>query len=61
MGTKNTPTRTKEEAERWNTGLQALIRTMKAADIRDAATIAARIAEYRRQFLGDPSRVITLP
>lgn len=59
MGMQNTPARTKEELARWTAGLQDLIKTLKAAGVRDAAPIAASIAQYRREFIGDPTRVIS--
>lgn len=61
MGTKNIPARTKDEFTRWNLGLQDVITILKAANVRDGITIATRIAEFRREFVGDPTRVVNIP
>ena len=58
MGTKNIPAHGPDETQRWNAGLQEVIKGLKAANVRDAITIAARIADYRREFVKDPTRVI---
>lgn len=61
MGTKHIPAHSKDDIARWNAGLQEIIKSLKASDVRDAPTIAARIAQYRREFVGDPTRVISMP
>ncbi|KAF2207091.1 hypothetical protein CERZMDRAFT_88849 [Cercospora zeae-maydis SCOH1-5] len=61
MGTERTPARNPEEDKRWKEGLFLLIRGLRTTDIgRDAGLIAQRIAEYRRSFVNDPTRVVLL-
>ena len=61
MGTKNVPAHNAEEQKRWNEGLVAVVKQLKATNLgKDAGAIAARIAEFRREFVGDPSRVLNL-
>lgn len=58
IGTEHTPARTSEDEKRWKDGLAALVKQLRANNIKDVATIAHRIAEYRRSFVADPSRVL---
>ncbi|KAM3417105.1 hypothetical protein BST61_g8681 [Cercospora zeina] len=61
MGTERTPARNAEEDKRWKEGLSLLIRELRTTNIgRDAGLIAQRIAEYRRSFVNDPTRVVLL-
>ncbi|GIZ45655.1 hypothetical protein CKM354_000881200 [Cercospora kikuchii] len=61
MGTERTPARNPEEDKRWKEGLSNLIRELRTTNIgRDAGLIAQRIAEYRRSFVNDPTRVVLL-
>ena len=60
MGTEHVPVRSQADREKWNNGLQMVIRDLKRAYVKDAATIAARIAEYRRAFVEDPTKVVYL-
>lgn len=56
MGTKNVPAHTKEEMTRWNSGLHGVINSLKADNVKDAPSIAAAIAKYRREFRGDETK-----
>lgn len=61
MGTERTPARNPEEDARWKEGLQNLVRELRTTNFgRDAGLIAQRIAEYRRSFVNDPTRVVLL-
>ncbi|KAI5362534.1 putative zinc-finger domain-containing protein [Septoria linicola] len=61
MGTERTPARNPEEDQRWKEGLQNLVRELRTTNFgRDAGLIAQRIAEYRRSFVNDPTRVVLL-
>lgn len=61
MGTKDIPTHDPGELKRWNDGLSAVVRGLRNTNIgKDADAIAARIAEFRRAFIGDPSKVLNL-
>lgn len=59
MGATN-PGRSSEEKSKWNAGLRTLLMQLGAAGTRDASTMAAAIAEYRRTFLADPTKVLNL-
>ena len=50
----------KEEEERYGEGLRNTIMKLKEQGIRDFATVAQGIAAFRRDFLGDETRVIKL-
>lgn len=60
IGTVKTPARDPEQKQRWNQGLSNLIRELRTnpAVGRDAGLIAQRIAEYRRTFVEDPTRIV---
>lgn len=60
IGTVKTPARDPEQKQRWNQGLSSLIRELRTnpAVGRDAGLIAQRIAEYRRTFVEDPTRIV---
>ncbi len=61
MGTKNVPARTPEEHKKWKEGLAAVIKELRAGNAsRDANNIAKRIAQYRRDFIGDATKVVNL-
>lgn len=59
LGTAN-PGRTDEERQRWTEGLKAVVQDLRKNNIKDSEVVAASIAAYRRQFLNDSSRVLTL-
>lgn len=53
--------KTDEDAKKWREGLGAVVKQLKSTSIgRDAGAIAARIAEFRRDFVGDASSVLNL-
>lgn len=61
MATTDTPARDSEEQNRWTAGLSAMIKELReTSDGKDAALIAARIAQFRRSFVGDPTKVLRL-
>ncbi|KAK5170568.1 Zinc finger C3H1 domain-containing protein [Saxophila tyrrhenica] len=61
MGTKNVPARTPEQYKQWKDGLAAVIRELRAIKpAPDANAIAKRMAEYRRDFIGDATKVLNL-
>lgn len=62
MGTVKTPARDPEQKKKWNEGLGKLISELRLdpAVGRDAGLIAQRIAEYRRTFIEDPTRVVLI-
>jgi hypothetical protein len=54
------PGRTEDEKIRWAEGLRALIGDLRSQGIKDTDFVAAKLAQYRRDFFGDPSRVLNL-
>lgn len=61
MGTQNVPAQTEADKERWNAGLNALVQELrKTGQGRDVSTIARRIAQYRREFIDDPTKTLRL-
>jgi len=61
LGTHNTPVHTPEDEKRWREGLGAVVKQLRKTDAgRDATAIAAHIVEFRRSFIGDPTRVLNL-
>lgn len=61
MGTKNVPAHSPEDQKRWNEGLGAVIKGLRTTSLgRDAGAIAAKIAEFRREFVADPTKVLNL-
>ncbi|KAF1973760.1 hypothetical protein BU23DRAFT_123632 [Bimuria novae-zelandiae CBS 107.79] len=59
LGTAN-PGKTAEERLRWNDGLRSVLKNMRQRNMRDPNGIAIEIANYRRQFLQDDTRVVNL-
>ncbi|KAJ6092566.1 hypothetical protein N7486_007855 [Penicillium sp. IBT 16267x] len=51
---------TEEEKETYLAGLKEIINEMRRDKVKDFSTVAAEIAAYRRRFLQDPSRVLSL-
>ncbi|KAJ5785853.1 uncharacterized protein N7503_011065 [Penicillium pulvis] len=51
---------TEEEKEKYLAGLKEIINEMRRDKVKDFSTVAAEIAAYRRRFLQDPSRVLSL-
>ena len=57
----NLPAHTPEEIRRWNEGLSVVVKQLRATNLgRDANAIAAKISEFRREFVGDPTKIINL-
>ncbi|KAJ6132271.1 hypothetical protein N7471_007486 [Penicillium samsonianum] len=51
---------TEEEKETYLTGLKEIINDLRRDKVKDFNTVASEIAAYRRRFLQDPSRVLSL-
>lgn len=61
MGTVNIPVQSAQERKAWNDGLARVIKELRDSNhAMDGTTIASRIAEFRREFLKDPTRIIML-
>ena len=61
LGTDRTPTTTPEARKRWNEGLGAIVKQLRGSkEGKDANLIAARIAQYRRDFMEEPWMVLNL-
>ena len=61
MGSENTPVRTPEEDKKWKQGLGAVIKQLRNTNMgKDVGAIAASIAQYRRDFVGDQTKIIKL-
>ncbi|KAL6711586.1 hypothetical protein ACN47E_004520 [Coniothyrium glycines] len=59
LGTAN-PGKTPEEKQKWNDGLRGVLKELRTKNIKDPNGIAVEIANYRRQFLNDITRVVNL-
>ncbi|KAJ4356673.1 uncharacterized protein N0V89_004709 [Didymosphaeria variabile] len=59
LGTAN-PGKTPEERQRWNDGLRGVLKDLRQKNTKDPNGIAIEIANYRRQFLQDDTRVVNL-
>ncbi|KAF2438500.1 hypothetical protein P171DRAFT_436974 [Karstenula rhodostoma CBS 690.94] len=59
LGTAN-PGKTTEERQRWNDGLRGVLKALRQKNTKDPNGIAMEIANYRRQFLQDDTRVVNL-
>lgn len=61
MGTVNVPARTAQERRAWNDGLARVIKELRDnKSPMDASSIASRIARFRREFVGDPVKILNL-
>lgn len=61
MGTRNAPWKTEEEKTRWKDGLADLVKNLRASKQgTDLNVIAAHIAQYRRDFVGQPDQILNL-
>ena len=49
-----------EETERFRKGLQQVVAGLRAQNIQDVESVAGHIAQYRREFLEDPSKILGL-
>ncbi|GAD97649.1 conserved hypothetical protein [Paecilomyces variotii No. 5] len=52
--------RTPKEKDEYIAGLKQIINDMRRDKVKDFSTVAAEIAAYRRRFLQDPSRILSL-
>lgn len=52
--------KTDEEKESYFAGLKEIINDLRRDKVKDFNTVASEIAAYRRRFLQDPSRVLSL-
>ena len=52
--------KTPEEKDQYITGLKQIINEMRRDKVKDFNTVATEIADYRRRFLQDSSRVLPL-
>ncbi|KAJ5948810.1 hypothetical protein N7454_002117 [Penicillium verhagenii] len=52
--------KTEEEKETYLAGLKEIINELRRDKVKDFSTVAAEIAAYRRRFLKDPTRVLSL-
>ncbi|KAF1951312.1 hypothetical protein CC80DRAFT_209527 [Byssothecium circinans] len=59
LGTAN-PGKTPEERQRWNEGLRQVLKDLRQKNTKDPNGIAIAIAQYRRRFLNDDTRVVNL-
>lgn len=59
LGTAN-PGKTPDEKQLWNDGLRGVLRELRHKGTKDTIGIAVEIAKYRRQFLNDDTRVVSL-
>ncbi|UPX09353.1 uncharacterized protein EKO05_0000044 [Ascochyta rabiei] len=59
LGTAN-PGKTQDERQQWNNGLRSVLQDLRQKNIKDPNGIAREIANYRRQFLKDETRVVNL-
>lgn len=61
MGADQIPAKEAEDIKKWKSGLAAMITRIREQNQgRDVEAISKRIAEYRREFLGDPSKTLLL-
>ncbi|GAB7328177.1 hypothetical protein MBLNU13_g00203t1 [Cladosporium sp. NU13] len=61
LGTHNAPWKTEEEKIRWSNGLSEIIKQLRDSNQgTDVNAIAARIAQYRRDFVGNPDQILNL-
>lgn len=62
MGADQTPAKTPEELKKWKAGLAVLIADIRSThgQANDVELISRRIAQYRREFVGDPTKTLLL-
>lgn len=61
MGTQDIPVSGEADRKKWNEGLAAVVRELRGSNLtKDADAIASRIARFRRDFVGDPTRILKL-
>jgi molecular chaperone GrpE (heat shock protein) len=55
------PANDPETEKKWREGLTAVIKELRnTVQTQDVAAIAQRIAEFRREFIGDPTKTLLL-
>ena len=59
LGTQN-PGRTPAEEKQWVEGLKTLLKDLRQRNTRNLNDVATEIADYRRKFLNDPTRILVL-
>jgi len=59
LGTSS-PAQSEDQKAAWSDGIKATIAELRSQNIKQPQEIAAKILEFRRKFLGDPSRVLNL-
>ncbi|KAF1816674.1 hypothetical protein P152DRAFT_388404 [Eremomyces bilateralis CBS 781.70] len=59
LGTKN-PGQTEDERKKWTEGLKEVVKVLRQRGVNDPELVAKEIANYRRRFLGDETRVLNL-
>lgn len=59
LGT-DTPGTTAEENGKYLDGLKMLVKDLRQKGINDSAVVAHAIADYRRTFMNDPTKVLKL-
>jgi hypothetical protein len=61
LGTERMPANDPATEKKWRDGLTAVIKDLrKTPQMQDVGAIAKRIAQYRREFIGDPTRILLL-
>lgn len=59
LGTTN-PGRTDEERSQWAEGLKGILKELRQKNVKDPNVVAIEIANYRRRFLKDPTKVLNI-
>ncbi|KAK7537081.1 uncharacterized protein J3D65DRAFT_696181 [Phyllosticta citribraziliensis] len=54
------PGRTQEDQDLWRVGLRQILKSLREQGVKSGEAVAKAIADYRREFLKDPSRVLNL-
>jgi hypothetical protein len=44
----------------WHEGLKVFSEQLRAEKVRDPEVIASKLVQFRRAFIGDPSRILNL-
>jgi hypothetical protein len=62
LSTNHSPAKNPEDEKRWKAGLGELIKELKTTNLgkQDVGIIAQRIAQYRREFIADPTSTLRL-
>ncbi|KAL1385798.1 hypothetical protein HDK64DRAFT_310912 [Phyllosticta capitalensis] len=54
------PGRTQEDQDLWRAGLRQILKSLREQGVKSGEAVAKAIADYRREFLRDPTRVLNL-